>query len=271
MNKIELKNKLLQINLCVDNEYLDKYVDLIISNLNTKHINFKTQRHHIIPAFYFENLNIEIDNSKENLVNLNYKFHILAHYYLALCSVDKYKVYANVCSMKFLENKEFDLTQLEQYQELYEIYSQIRFEKSHTLEAAEKVKKTVTTNKSKIAKVEKIKKPVPSKKQVNPKNQKLSDLASARTGEKNNFYGKTHSKQTKDIIALKNGIPVAMLDYTTKETLKEFISAKSAAEYLVQKGITINLNANHRILDVCKSNNLNNHAYGYSWKFIDKV
>ena len=62
-----------------------------------------------------------------------------------------------------------------------------------------------------------------------------------------------------------------MLDYTTKEILKEFISAKSAAEYLVQKGITINLNANHRILDVCKSNNLNNHAYGYSWKFIDKV
>lgn len=47
---------------------------------------FKTQLHHIIPRKYYTYNKLEINNSRENLVNLLYKDHILAHYYLALCA-----------------------------------------------------------------------------------------------------------------------------------------------------------------------------------------
>ena len=43
-----LKEKLLVLDLVVDNEYLDKYVELIESNRETKREKFKTQKHHII-------------------------------------------------------------------------------------------------------------------------------------------------------------------------------------------------------------------------------
>lgn len=81
-----LKLKLIEIDLVVENEYLDKYVELIEKNLNRPKEKFKTQNHHIIPKYYFKDNNLDVDNSKSNLVNLLYKDHILAHYYLALCS-----------------------------------------------------------------------------------------------------------------------------------------------------------------------------------------
>lgn len=39
----------------------------------------------------FQTNSLEIDNSKENLVNLYYKDHILAHYYLCLCTEGTFK------------------------------------------------------------------------------------------------------------------------------------------------------------------------------------
>lgn len=86
---MKLKNKLLELNLVIDNKYLDKYVNLIESNLNTRREKFKTQRHHTVPKYYFKINNLPTDNSKENLVNLLYKDHVLAHYYLAKCAKSK--------------------------------------------------------------------------------------------------------------------------------------------------------------------------------------
>lgn len=90
-----LKQKLLDLNIFEDNEYLDKYVELIESNRETKKERFKTDKHHIIPRCYFHLNKIKIDNSKENLVNLLYKDHVLAHYYLVLCSSNDYIKYSN--------------------------------------------------------------------------------------------------------------------------------------------------------------------------------
>ena len=106
-----------------------------------------------------------------------------------------------------------------------------------------------------------------SKQNPNVKNKKLSELAQKRTGEKNPFYGKAHNENTKRLIAEKNGFSVEMLDYNTKEVLMDFVSAASAAKYLIKIGLTTNQGANHRILDTCKSNNLDRIAYGYSWRF----
>ena len=82
VNKEELRQFILKSEIFCENEYLEKYLDLCMENLNTKKEKFKTEKHHILPRCYFKDLNIEIDNSKNNLINLSYENHILAHYYL---------------------------------------------------------------------------------------------------------------------------------------------------------------------------------------------
>lgn len=103
----ELKQKLLELNIVVDNEYLDKYINLILSNRYNKKQKNLTQVHHIIPRKYFIHQNIHIDNSKENLINLEYKDHILAHYYLALCSACDWFRYSNESAVKFCINNRY--------------------------------------------------------------------------------------------------------------------------------------------------------------------
>lgn len=83
---MSFKEKLLEIGLCIDNEYLDKYVELIDDNRNTKCEKFITQKHHIIPRFYYKYSKMKVDNSHKNIVNLTYQKHLLAHYYLMKCS-----------------------------------------------------------------------------------------------------------------------------------------------------------------------------------------
>lgn len=121
-----LKEKLLQTNSVEGNSYLDLYIKLILDNLKTpKQIN-KTQSHHIIPRSYFSHSNLDVDDSKENLVNLLYKDHILAHYYLSLCSIGDYKLY-NINAFLHMANqrnlKDFSIKNLEEYQNLYEEFS----------------------------------------------------------------------------------------------------------------------------------------------------
>lgn len=102
-----LKEKLLVSGLVYDNEFLDKYVLLIEQNRNTKYENNRTQRHHIIPVFYYKSNSMKVDNTIDNLVNLLYKDHLLAHYYLAMCAVDKYVYQAFVPLFIILDHKSF--------------------------------------------------------------------------------------------------------------------------------------------------------------------
>lgn len=84
-----LKDRLLETDVFEDNEYLDKYCELILNNLFTIRKTYKTQRHHIIPKSYYNWKKLPIDNSSKNLVNLLYKDHVVAHCYLVLCSKNK--------------------------------------------------------------------------------------------------------------------------------------------------------------------------------------
>lgn len=127
MNKEELKNKLLIIKVFVNNEYLDQYCDLIVFNQNQEKLKYKTQAHHIIPKCYFVFNSLDIDNSKENLVNLFYKDHILAHYYLCLCTEGaiQFKLanaFFHLVARRW-KYEDFDPEiDLSEYQDLYEIY-----------------------------------------------------------------------------------------------------------------------------------------------------
>lgn len=85
MNKEQLHNVLLQSGYVVRNEFLYKYINLIVE-CNCEHQKGKTSIHHILPKSYFLSTGKEIDNSNENTVTLLHKHHILAHYYLYKCA-----------------------------------------------------------------------------------------------------------------------------------------------------------------------------------------
>lgn len=83
----DLKERLLSFNLFDEtSKYFDDYIKLIINNLSTKRQKNYTECHHIIPKNYYRRMKIKIDNSNDNLVNLVYCDHVLAHCYLALSS-----------------------------------------------------------------------------------------------------------------------------------------------------------------------------------------
>lgn len=88
-NNIDIKEKLFNLGIIDNNDYFEKYIRLIIDNEQTKKQKYKTQQHHIIPKCYYKRNNLEVDNSSDNLINLLYKDHILAHYYLCMCVQDE--------------------------------------------------------------------------------------------------------------------------------------------------------------------------------------
>lgn len=101
-----LKEKLLDMDLCIDNEYLDKYVELIESNRDTKREKFKTHKHHIIPKYYYRVNNLKIDNTSNNTVNLGIKEHILCHYFLINCGKNDRFILSNIHAFNFLTKQQ---------------------------------------------------------------------------------------------------------------------------------------------------------------------
>ena len=120
---MDLKDKLISLNMVIQNEYLDMYCILIENNRCTTKQKYRTNKHHIIPRSYFKENNIPVDNSLENIVNLNYADHFLAHYYLSMCCVGRYKFY-NELVVEYLQSKyNIDYSnyiELEEYQKFRE-------------------------------------------------------------------------------------------------------------------------------------------------------
>ena len=124
---MNLKEKILSFGLVHDNEYLDKYVEIIErKSAPVKQIGIHN-KHHIIPRFYYKINRIPIDNSTENIANLVFKDHILAHYYLALCATDKYKFPSELSffwttGFMTLPNSEEALGDMDRYDDVYKSY-----------------------------------------------------------------------------------------------------------------------------------------------------
>lgn len=108
----------------LDNEYLDKYVQLMYDNAFTQKEKFKTQRHHIIPRCFYQENSLKVNNSPDNLVNLLFKDHILAHCYLVLCSPETVFKYHNMVAVYHIANhkdySEITYKDLEEFQLAYE-------------------------------------------------------------------------------------------------------------------------------------------------------
>lgn len=129
LSKEKLKEKLLATGCFEANEHLDNYVLLCSNNQGTKRTKFKTNAHHIIPRKYYKVNKLPLDNSEENLVNLSKYDHILAHYYLVLCSIPIYLQHSNAVAFVMLTNSKFitvdeikQIQNLDGYLEVYKNY-----------------------------------------------------------------------------------------------------------------------------------------------------
>ena len=83
-NKEDLRKRLVDSGLFYDNEWLKLYVDLLYDNRLQLHISRFSEGHHAFPTHCSDLLGLEHDDSKENIFEIEYKYHILAHAYLAL-------------------------------------------------------------------------------------------------------------------------------------------------------------------------------------------
>ena len=104
MNDICLN--LLRYNMCIDNEYFRKYKDLV----NRESVIMPDgihERHHIVPRAVYKILGIDVDNSADNLINLNIKDHVLAHYYLSLCSTNSKFKFSNITCISLICNRNY--------------------------------------------------------------------------------------------------------------------------------------------------------------------
>lgn len=100
----DLKEYLLIKRQFVDNEFLDKYCTLVQRNYKTSQRAGCTNKHHIVPRAWFKLNDQPVDNSVSNLVNLQYRDHVLAHYYLALCTENELQ-YANELALMCLTTR----------------------------------------------------------------------------------------------------------------------------------------------------------------------
>ena len=93
-----LKQKLLNTGLFLDNEYLDEYINLVLSNNIT--IGY-TEKHHILQKNYFKKSGLPVDNSPDNLITLSYCDHCKAHWLLYFCTTGYLKK-ANEASIRYI-------------------------------------------------------------------------------------------------------------------------------------------------------------------------
>lgn len=125
-----IKDYLLSFEIFIQNEEFDKYITLLESNKDRKYVINSTQKHHIIPKSYFSINDEVVDDSEQNIVNLQYSDHILAHYYLSKCTISPY-YQPNIRAVIFMCNNpslncEADLFKvLPEYQKLYEQYRRV--------------------------------------------------------------------------------------------------------------------------------------------------
>lgn len=104
MNNICLD--LLRYDMCIDNEYFSKYRYLVSQKSNIpEHLIY--ENHHIIPRAVYAILGIPTNNNPDNLIALTIKDHVLAHYYLSLCSKNSKFKFSNITCIALICNRSY--------------------------------------------------------------------------------------------------------------------------------------------------------------------
>lgn len=207
MSFSDLRDYLLSFDIFVDNEYFDKYLNLVFANLNTKREKFLTASHHIIPRAYYKHNNIPVDDTRLNKVNLRHKDHLLAHYYMYKCAAKDYLVFSNQYAVIFMLNvkKIPEETVIEALGEKF----------------AEDLYKNYTQRKSEI-----------TKKQDHPKGRKISEETRKKLSESHMGVKQTEEAKHKRSESLKRayaeGRKVATVTQKQIELYKKLYTGKIA-------------------------------------------
>lgn len=152
----QLKERLLTTGMFKDCEFLDRYIEVLKTKQLHNRIKYETEKHHIIPAFYFRAFNTDIDNSSDNLVILYNKDHILAHLYLALCVTDTFSDAASHAAGRVITGHQGSYPNIESaidvldFELLQQIATQRRIASSAALENSKKNKGKIWINNGKI-------------------------------------------------------------------------------------------------------------------------
>ena len=125
---INVYETLSSLSYFIDNEYLQKYCRLVETHTRTRVVPRLTNKHHIIPKSWFKLNDKEVNNELNNLVNLPYREHVLAHYYLCLCTEDPFRYCNQLALMCLLTRKKINsidkqlIQMLPLYNNIYEEY-----------------------------------------------------------------------------------------------------------------------------------------------------
>lgn len=104
-------NNLVDFNICVKNEYFNKYVELV-NNPTPIHDGQLFENHHVLPRLFYELVNLPCNDCSENLVRLNIQEHVLAHYYLSLCANSPKFKFGNITCLSLICHRDYsDITE----------------------------------------------------------------------------------------------------------------------------------------------------------------
>lgn len=181
-----IKEKLINLEIIDDNIYADKYEKLIVDNTQTIATKYETHKHHIIPRYYFKINKLPIDNSSENLVNLQFSDHILAHYYLYKCAKPQF-IKAQEEAILFLCNQQSieEALKVLSQDNLDQIYEDLMVRRSNSYKGKPRPQEVK----------DKISKALIGKEKTEEHKNKLS---MTKMGENNPNYGKHWSEDKKE-------------------------------------------------------------------------
>ena len=84
LDRVTLKEKLLGTEYFIENSFLEKYLKLVCHKYYRKHVLYK---HHILQRKYYHLIKKRVDDSKDNIIELPFDKHCLAHWYLINCTI----------------------------------------------------------------------------------------------------------------------------------------------------------------------------------------
>ena len=234
----------------LDNKYTKTYFKLIEKAKNNLFEGY-TEKHHIIPK------SLGGSNDENNLVTLTARQHFISHLLLTkmIDGQKKYKMYNAFSKMLCVskDNKNRYLPSSKFYEYSKKLMSE--YMSNDNPSKREDVRKKMSDNNwSKSDRADEIKKIISEKKlgkKLNLTEEQRKNRSEKRIGKNNGMYGKTHTKEVREKLALVKTKTFTLYNVNTGET-KKIVNAKKYFDDNKQKyNLFNNCKQNNRLFEDC--------------------
>ena len=214
----------------IDNQYLDKYVSIVVKNLETSKEVFKHQLHHIVPVSYYKHRGTKVNNDSINIVALTPSEHILAHYYLSLCCCSEADRCSNLEAVKYCFNHpNLDIDSIMRNTSILidynEVCNKINIHKSLSYKGRKHITRSGV---DKVVKQEELASYLSDGWSLGRSDKTRASISAGSFGKKGAFLGKHHSEQARRAIGVKHSGGV----YVHKEGIVKHIKHEDLDKYL---------------------------------------